>query len=58
MTEASAEDHDPKVSTTTTEASTEEAADTTLPSERLQRRRRWCVYGLRVLMMTTALSTE
>ena len=38
-----------EVSTTTMEASYEEAEETTHPSERLRRRRRRCVYCLRVL---------
>ena len=47
--EALAEEYEPEVSTKTTEASAEEAEETTRPSERLQRRRRQCVYGLRGL---------
>ena len=41
--EASAEEDDPEDSTMTTEASAEEAEETTHLSERLQRRRQWCV---------------
>ena len=55
-TEASAEEDEPEVLTTTMEASIEEAEDTTRPSERLRRRRRRCVYRLRVL--TTTASAE
>ena len=43
--EALAEEDELKVSTTATEASIEEAEDTTRPSERLQQWRRRCVYG-------------
>ena len=57
-TEVSAEEDEPEVLMTTTEASIEEAEDIMLPSERLRRRRRRCIYGLRVLMMTTAASAE
>ena len=56
-TKASTEEYEPKVSTTRTEASIEEAEEITRPSERLQRRRRQCVYRLRELMTTTTLST-
>ena len=58
MLEALTEEDDPEVLTTITEASDEEAEETTRPSERILRRRFRCVYGLRVLMMTTALSIE
>ena len=37
----------------TTEASIEEAEDTTHLSERLRRRRRWCFYGQPEVLMTT-----
>ena len=58
MTEASTEEDYPKVSTTITEASAEEAEDTTRPSEHLRRRWCRCVYGIRVLTKTTAASAE
>ena len=48
----------PEVLTTTTEASIEEAEDITRLSERLQPRRRRCVYKLRVLTTTIAVSAE
>ena len=57
-TEASAEEDEPEVLTMTTETSYEEAEEKTLPSERLQMRRRRCVYGLRVFMTTPASSSE
>ena len=56
MAEASAEEDEPEVFTTTTEASIEEAEDTTRPIERLQRQKRRCVYGIRVLVTTTSVS--
>ena len=56
--EASSEENDPEVSTTKTEASIEEGEDPTCPSERVRRRRRRCVYGLRVLTTTTAAREE
>ena len=43
-TEALAEEDEPKVLTKITEASIEEAEDTKCSSERLQQRRRRCVY--------------
>ena len=58
MTEASEEEDELEVSTTTTDASIDYAEDTTRPIERLQRRRRRCVYGLRVLTTTTAALAE
>ena len=56
--EVSAEEYEPKVSRTTTEASDEESEEITRPSELLRQRKRGCVYGLRVLTMTTATSEE
>ena len=56
--ESSAEEDEPKDSTTTTEASAEEAEETTRPSERLQLRRRQCIYGPRELTTKTAASAE
>ena len=56
--EASAAEDDTKVSTTTPEASIEEAEYAMRLSERLRRRRRRCVYGLRVLTTTTEASAE
>ena len=58
MTEALAEEDKPEVLTTTTEASIEEAEDTKRPSERIQRERLRCVYGLRALTTTTTASEE
>ena len=57
-TEASEEEYKPEVSMTTTEASIKEAEDKTRPSERLQQRRRRCIYGIRVLTTTTTASAE
>ena len=57
-TEASAEEDEPKVSMTTTEASAKKAEETTRPSERLRRRRRQYVYGLRVFTTTTVSLAE
>ena len=57
-TEALADEDEPKVLTTIMEASAEEAEDKTRPSEHLRWRRRWCVYGLRVLTTTTEASAE
>ena len=57
-TETSAKEDDPEVSTTTTEASIKEGEDTMRLSEHLRRRRRRCVYGIRVLTMATAASAE
>ena len=56
--EALIEEYEPKVSKTRTEASDEEAEYTMRSSERLQRRRRRCVYKLRVFMTMTESSTE
>ena len=56
--EASSEEDYTKVFTTTTEASIEEAENTTRLSERLQRKMRQYVYGKRVLMTTVAASKE
>ena len=58
MTEASAEEDEPEVLATTTEASIEKAEDATRPSERLPRRRRWCVYRLMVLTTASEASAE
>ena len=44
---------EPEVSTMTTEASMEEEKYTTRLSERLQRWRRWCVYGHPEVLTTT-----
>ena len=44
MTEASEEEDDPEVSTTTTEASIQEAEDTTRLSKHLRRQKRQCVF--------------
>ena len=52
-TEVSEEEYKTKVSTKTTEASIEEAEDTTHPSERLRRRRHWCVYRQPEVLTTT-----
>ena len=57
MEEASEKEDYPKVLTTRMEASAEEAEEPTRRSERLHRRRRRCVYGLRVLK-TTASALE
>ena len=57
-TEASAEEDEPGVLTTTMYASVEEAEETKCMSERLQCQRRHCVYRLRVLTTTTALSEQ
>ena len=57
-TEAEVEEDDTEVSKTAPEASVEEVEETKCPSERLQRRRWWCVYGIRVLKTTTSVSTE
>ena len=58
-TEALAEEDDLAVSKMTTEASIEEAEDTTRLSECLRRRRRRCVYGQpEVLTTTTEASIE
>ena len=57
MTEASTEEDEAEVLTTTLEASDDKAKETTLLSEHLQRRMRRCVYGIRVLMTTAAQST-
>ena len=56
-TEASAEEYEPEVSTTTMEASKEEAEERTRPSESLQQWRRRYVYRLMVFAMTPAAST-
>ena len=56
MTEASAEEDEPEVWTATTEASAEEAEETTRISERIRWWRRRCVYGVRVLMTKAALA--
>ena len=40
------------------EAEAEEAEETTRPIEHLQRLRLRCVYGIRVLTMTTAAASE
>ena len=56
--EAFAEEDEPEISTTTTEALSEEAEDTTCPSESLQRRRRQCVYGLMIFATMTTASAE
>ena len=56
--EALAEEYEPKDWMAMTEASVEEAEETTRPSERLQRRRRRCVYGPRELTTTTAASEK
>ena len=58
MTEASEEEYEPGVLTTTTEASIDKTEDKTLPIERLQQRRRRCVYGLRVLTTKTVAPEE
>ena len=58
MAEASEEEDEPNVSMTTTEASEEEEEETTRLSERLQRWRRRCVYGSRVLKTMTVASVE
>ena len=57
-TEASTEEDEPEVSTKTTEASDEEEEETTHPSERLQWQWRRFIYGIRLLMTTTALLTD
>ena len=57
-TEALVDKYDPEDSTTTTEASVEEAEDTTRLRERLRWRRQWCVYGPRELTTTTEASAE
>ena len=68
--EEAADEDEPEVSTTTTEAEVEaegeakaeaeaeEAEETTRPIEHLQRLRLRCVYGIRVLTMTTAAASE
>ena len=56
--EVSAEVDNPEVSTMTTDASIEEAEDTTRLSEHLQPKRRRCVYELRVLATITAALGE
>ena len=56
--EASEEEDEPEELTTTTEALAEESEEATRPSESLQRRRRWCVYGPRELTTTTAASAR
>ena len=56
--EESAEEDEPQVSTTTTEASAEKAEDTTRPSERLRQRRLPRVYRLRLLMTAAAEFSE
>ena len=58
MTELLAEEDYIKDSTTTTEASTEEAEETTRPSECLQRQICRCVYGPREMMTTTLALAE
>ena len=57
-TETLTEEDKPKVLTTTTDALAKEVEETTRQSERLQQQRHRCVYGLSVLMITTASSTE
>ena len=54
----SVEEDGPEDSETTMEASAEESEDTTHLSERLQWRRRRCVYGPRELMKTKVASAE
>ena len=54
MVEASAEEDQPEVLTMIRDASIEEADDATRLNERLKRRRRWCISGLRVLTFTAA----
>ena len=56
--EASEEEYDPEVSTTTTEALAKESEETTRPSEHLRRRKRRCVYGLRAFTTTAVASAE
>ena len=56
--EASAEEDETEVSTTIIEVSIEEVEDKMRPSERLQRRRRQCIYGIRVLTTTTVSLSE
>ena len=57
--EALEEEDELKVSTMKTEASTEEAEDTTRLSQCIKRQRRRCVYGQNeVSTMTTGASTE
>ena len=56
--EALEEEDELKVWMTIVEASMEEAEETTRPSERLQHKSWWCVYGIRVLTKTTAASVE
>ena len=58
MTGVLAEEDDPEASTTTTQVSIEEAEDTARSSGRLQRRRRRCVYGFRVLTTMVAVTEE
>ena len=56
--EASEEEDEPKFLTTKMEASDEEAEDTMRPSEHLQRQRRRCVCGLRILTTTNVAFLE
>ena len=56
--EALAEEDEPKVSMATTEASAEEAEETTCLIECLLWWRQWCFYGLRLLMTRTEASSE
>ena len=56
--EAWEEEDEPEVSTTTTEASIEEAEDTTCLSEHFRRQRCQCVYRPTVLTTTTMASAE
>ena len=51
-TEVLTEEDEPEVLTATAEVSAEKGEYTMSLNERLQRRRRWCVYGIRVLMTT------
>ena len=57
-TEASTEEYDPKVSTTITEVSAEEAEEMTRLRERLRLRRRQRVYGPRKLTTPTVALAE
>ena len=57
-TDALADEDEPEFSTTTMDASIEKAKYTMRLSERIQRRRRRCVYRIRVLATTMAASAE
>ena len=56
--EGQTKENEPEVLTTTIEASIEQAEDTSRPSKCLQRRRRQCVYGIRVLTTTSKALPE